>query len=846
MRRTPRTGLPSWLSSASVAWTGAILAALVVLLGVGFVGNQRLETESRNLQANELLARMLQDHADRTFDSLDIALATTIRSLRDRPGPTGATWIAPALTETQGRLPFVRSLSLLDSEGRVLASSVPDNEGIVVDLRRAPLPGPADVDRMGPLVQGRDLADLAAGGPRAAGRGLHDFMTVARLASEPFERPVHLVAVLNTDYFANAHTPMLADPARSAALVGLDGVLVSATEGIALRPGAALQRLRLFTEFLPAQESGSYVDDGIDGARAVTAFRTLRRRPLAVVVEKDHAAVASELAGVTGGVAAVCLAALAVIGAMAGMAWRSLRSHELVRRNLEASEERAASSEDDLRLLVESVQELIFRSDLDGRVTFVNRRWAEISGRPSAAIVGRHLADVCHADDRLAAEAVFEAGATRDAGTRMVRVEQPGGEVRTLEVSVTPVRDECGVALAFAGCAVDVSERELARKSLVAQVDFGARLLEVNPTPLFVKDREGRFVTVNQAWLALMDFSLDGVIGRTSEELFGDEAPLHADQDRRLMQTQGRVEYENRLKRPGRPDRDTRVAKVRFTHADGTPAGIVGSIVDITEFREAERTTREARDAAERSDRAKSEFIANISHELRTPLQSIIGFSELGREMPGTEADVREMFGDVLAGGQRMLKLVNALLDVAKIDSAVGSLALQRLDVVALFEAVVREMRALATLQELAFEVAAPTRHLPADVEPTRIQQVFRNVLANAMRFAPKGSTIDIDFADRADGGIEIAVRDRGPGIPADELEAVFAAFVQSSRTRDGSGGTGLGLTICRKIMSAHGGTIVAGNAPGGGACLRIGLPPPAAEAQGAPATAPEAEPAYT
>jgi signal transduction histidine kinase len=99
-------------------------------------------------------------------------------------------------------------------------------------------------------------------------------------------------------------------------------------------------------------------------------------------------------------------------------------------------------------------------------------------------------------------------------------------------------------------------------------------------------------------------------------------------------------------------------------------------------------------------------------------------------------------------------------------------------------------------------------------------------LLANAIRFAPVDSAIELDFAQRPDVGTDITVRDHGPGIPPAELEAIFEPFVQSSRTRDGSGGTGLGLAIARKIMTAHGGTLEADNAAGGGALMRLRLPP--------------------
>jgi hypothetical protein len=222
-----------------------------------------------------------------------------------------------------------------------------------------------------------------------------------------------------------------------------------------------------------------------------------------------------------------------------------------------------------------------------------------------------------------------------------------------------------------------------------------------------------------------------------------------------------------------------------------------------------------------------SDFLATMSHELRTPLTSIIGFSELGQHFAQAEqaTQFEEMFGDVHAAGRRMLKLVNGLLDISKFDGTVGTLALCRRDVAELTDAVVGELQPLAAQRALQIELRVPTPAPLADVDPFRLQQVLRNVLANALRFAPAGSAIEIDFADQGAAGAEIRVRDHGPGIPPNELESIFDAFAQSSRTRDGSGGTGLGLTICRRIMNAHGGTIEATNAAGGGALMRICLP---------------------
>jgi signal transduction histidine kinase len=184
---------------------------------------------------------------------------------------------------------------------------------------------------------------------------------------------------------------------------------------------------------------------------------------------------------------------------------------------------------------------------------------------------------------------------------------------------------------------------------------------------------------------------------------------------------------------------------------------------------------------------------------LRTPLEAIIGFSEMGASMAAAVPDLHEMFDDIHAGGRRMLVLVNGLLDVDKLGSTVGSLRLLRSDLALIFS----------------------PESLFGNVDAFR----FQHVPANALRFASPGSGVAVDARDLGPQGVEITVRDHGPGIPPDELEGIFEAFVQSSRTRDGSGRTGLGLTICRKIMGARGGSIEAANADGSGALMRIRLP---------------------
>ncbi len=248
---------------------------------------------------------------------------------------------------------------------------------------------------------------------------------------------------------------------------------------------------------------------------------------------------------------------------------------------------------------------------------------------------------------------------------------------------------------------------------------------------------------------------------------------------------------------------------------------LVGALAFVVIALMARVAWRSAQEAA----RIKAEFIANISHELRTPLQSILGFSELGLMRTQDQPRLGGMFGDIHSSGQRMLALVNDLLDISKIDSTFSQAAFSLIDARQLVSDVESELAPLLRARFVKFEARLPEHPVMLRADALRIHQVLRNVVANAMKFSAPGQKIiaglDIVLPDT----LHFYVQDEGCGIPQNELENIFEPFVQSSLTKDGSGGTGLGLAICRRIVLAHGGDIRAENIPTGGAIFHIYLP---------------------
>ncbi|QID19227.1 ABC transporter substrate-binding protein [Nitrogeniibacter mangrovi] len=235
--------------------------------------------------------------------------------------------------------------------------------------------------------------------------------------------------------------------------------------------------------------------------------------------------------------------------------------------------------------------------------------------------------------------------------------------------------------------------------------------------------------------------------------------------------------------------------------------------------------------AAEHANQAKNEFLAQMSHELRTPLHAILAYARMGsRRSAKQDFDkIPVYFSNIGDSAERLSRLVDDLLDLSRLESGEIALFAQTTDLRHLTERVVEEMSGL--LADRGIRVAWADSPGPADTlcDAQRIHQVLVNVLGNAIKFSPPGSTITLQIRETTGSRLgapgeelTLEVRDQGPGIPPDELESIFWRFTQSSATRTGAGGSGLGLSIAQGFMHLHHGELLASNNPDGGACFTL------------------------
>jgi PAS domain S-box-containing protein len=357
-------------------------------------------------------------------------------------------------------------------------------------------------------------------------------------------------------------------------------------------------------------------------------------------------------------------------------------------------------------------------------------------------------------------------------------------------------------------------------------------LIDAIPAMINCKDRDGRYVLMNEYHATLFGTTPRDAIGRTAADLLGARFGDYASAlDRQAIETGCRVgPIEERYDDAHGQPRPWLTSKSPIKNSDGVVTHVVTVAFDTSEHKRIERLLIDARNEAEAASRAKAAFLATMSHELRTPLNAIIGFSDMILRTvygPIGSPKYQEYAGDIAESGRFLLAIINDILDLSKIEAGQVTLKSETLDVIDLLHRCRRFVELRARKEEVEIVVTVEGGLSAVHADPRLLTQIVTNLLTNAVKFSARSGQVALSATIASDAWLEIRVEDQGIGMDEEEVQAALRPFEQVDREHARKHeGTGLGLPIVKGLVELHGGELTIKSARGVGTTATVRLPP--------------------
>ncbi|MBT5811657.1 MAG: PAS domain S-box protein, partial [Rhodospirillaceae bacterium] len=505
------------------------------------------------------------------------------------------------------------------------------------------------------------------------------------------------------------------------------------------------------------------------------------------------------------------------------------------------------NSERRFRTVVDNLPVGVNLKDMDGRYLLVNKVLEGWHGFSEKELLGKTASEMIDEPEVTQAARLRQEQELLKTGAPAVREEErrrATGVTQFAVINKFPISDAHGTLIGFGTATIDITEYRQAEEALREREMLLRSIIDNAPALLNLKDLDGRYLLVNEAFARSRDRSPASMVGTKSHDSISkthaDTAMAHHDV---TVANRATTIEERESILPNGSSLQVLVTKFPVFDVDGNLTSIGSFSIDISELKSAEIAAREALDEAREADRAKQDFLANMSHELRTPLNAIMGFSEVMQlEMFGELANdrYREYLTDIFQSSKHLLALVNDILDLSKIEAGKLELSISDIDIADVASAAVRELQGQMRQKSLRFSMDIDRNAATFRADRLAVRQMLTNLLSNAVKFTPENGEITLTVSADGSHSVKITVSDTGVGIPESDLEKILTPFGQSGAIELArEGGIGLGLPIVTALAKLHAGAFEIESVVGAGTHAHITLPvapPPTAPDANAPA----------
>lgn len=496
-------------------------------------------------------------------------------------------------------------------------------------------------------------------------------------------------------------------------------------------------------------------------------------------------------------------------------------------------------------LTFDSVPDPVLLLDGERRVQRANRAATEVFGIEFAQLIGMPCYEVLSCLGESRSDCPHKQLMQSGQSERRDLEEQRLGKF--FDMTCSPLRGPGGV---IQGCVVVLRDIS-ARRQAEAQISLQAAALESAANAILITSRKGEITWCNPAFTLLTGYKAEDVLGKNPRILKSGAQPpeLYAELWKTILAGQvWQGEVTNQRKDGSLYEEEMTITPVRDTR--GEISHFIAIKLDVSARKRTEEEIRKLNEAleqrvrdrtvelelanreldsrrleAERASKFKDQFLSTMSHELRTPLNAVLGFSELlADEMYGPlNENQRRYLGHIHNGGQHLVRLVNEVLDLSRIEAGRMELVPEDLAIEPIFAEALETVRALVDQKSLQMShEIEPGLMVRADA--THFRQILLNLLGNAIKFTPAGGCIMLK-ARREEGSIRMDVCDTGPGIPLEEQDKIFEAFYRLNQGDMAVEGTGLGLAITQRLVEMQGGHLGVESKVGKGSCFFFYFP---------------------